>query len=197
MIETPAALLNARATDAMDRWKLVFLFMAVTSLGYFVVQLDVSIVNLSLPAIQDYYRLTVSELQWIVNAYTLSFSIILLSAGVLGVRYGNKNFLILGYAIFVQVSPENDAIARRTFVHTHYLAAHCFNPVEREDQQDAGSGPHNRDRIRVHDSWPALSGAPCTASRLRTHAAGVRIDDVWYWFHTAHGHGDGHAFDRT
>jgi DHA2 family methylenomycin A resistance protein-like MFS transporter len=91
MIETPAALLNARATGAMDRWKLVFLFMAATSLGYFVVQLDVSIVNLSLPAIQD-YRLNVSELQWIVNAYTLSFSIILLSAGVLGDRYGNKNF---------------------------------------------------------------------------------------------------------
>jgi DHA2 family methylenomycin A resistance protein-like MFS transporter len=42
----------------------------------------------------------VPALQWIVNAYTLSFSILLLSAGVLGDHYGNRNFLILGYAIF-------------------------------------------------------------------------------------------------
>jgi hypothetical protein len=48
MIETPAAVPNARAIDRMGWWKLV-LFMAATSLGYFVLQLDVSIVNLRAP----------------------------------------------------------------------------------------------------------------------------------------------------
>jgi DHA2 family methylenomycin A resistance protein-like MFS transporter len=104
MIETRteisvAALKKAHVKGSMDRWRL-FLFMAATSLGYFVVQLDVSIVNLSLPTIQNYYHTDVSTLQWVVNAYTLSFSILLLSAGVLGDRYGSKNCLILGYAIF-------------------------------------------------------------------------------------------------
>ena len=80
-------------------WKTALL-MAAASIGYFVVQLDVSIVNLSLPAMQAYYHADVSMLQWIVNAYTLAFSVFLLSSGVLGDRYGSKRFLIIGYALF-------------------------------------------------------------------------------------------------
>ncbi|WP_323121360.1 MFS transporter [Burkholderia alba] len=103
MIQTRPGPPSAAPTDAPDDtmrvWPLV-LFMAATSLGYFVVQLDVSIVNLSLPALQRTYGIDVAMLQWIVNAYTLSFSVALLSAGVLGDRYGNKTFLMVGYAIF-------------------------------------------------------------------------------------------------
>lgn len=99
MIEMPAAVLNPGTNQTMRVWELV-LFMAATSLGYFVVQLDVSIVNLSLPTLQSDFHVGISALQWIANAYTLSFSVALLSAGVLGDRYGNKRFLILGYAIF-------------------------------------------------------------------------------------------------
>lgn len=83
----------------MHVWKTALL-MAAASIGYFVVQLDVSIVNLSLPAMQAYYHADVSMLQWIVNAYTLAFSVFLLSSGVLGDRYGSKRFLIIGYALF-------------------------------------------------------------------------------------------------
>lgn len=103
MSETPTAFATAGLSDKMHTWQLVLL-MAATSLGYFVVQLDVSIVNLSLPAIQHYFQIDVAMLQWIVNTYTLSFSVVLLSAGVLGDRYGSKNFLILGYAIFCVAS---------------------------------------------------------------------------------------------
>ncbi|RDV00882.1 MFS transporter [Trinickia dinghuensis] len=78
----------------------VALLMAAASIGYFVVQLDVSIVNLSLPAMQAYYHADVATLQWIVNAYTLAFSVFLLSSGVLGDRYGSKRFLMVGYALF-------------------------------------------------------------------------------------------------
>jgi DHA2 family methylenomycin A resistance protein-like MFS transporter len=84
-------------------WRLA-LFMAATSLGYFVVQLDVSIVNLSLPVIREYYHIDVAALQWIVNIYTLSFSVALLSAGVLGDRFGSRKFMLLGYAVFALAS---------------------------------------------------------------------------------------------
>ncbi len=87
-------------TGRMPLSQLVPLMVAV-SLGYFAVQLDVSIVNLSLPAIQASYHADVAALQWIVNAYTLSFSVLLLSAGILGDRYGNRRFLIIGYALFL------------------------------------------------------------------------------------------------
>ncbi|MEW6343789.1 MAG: MFS transporter [Pseudomonadota bacterium] len=103
MSETPTAFATAGAKNTMRMWQLVLL-MAATSLGYFVVQLDVSIVNLSLPAIQHYFQIDVAMLQWIVNSYTLSFSVVLLSAGVLGDRYGSKNFLLLGYAVFCAAS---------------------------------------------------------------------------------------------
>ena len=99
MIDSLAPTNQICATDRMSVWQLV-LFMAATSLGYFVVQLDVSIVNLSLPAMRDYYRVDVAVLQWIVNLYTLSFSVALLSAGVLGDRFGSRKFLLVGYAVF-------------------------------------------------------------------------------------------------
>ncbi len=87
------------ATIPKDSWRVV-LIMCAASMGYFVVQLDVSIVNLSLPALQAYYEIDVAMLQWIVNAYTLVFSVLLLSSGILGDRYGSKRFLIIGYSIF-------------------------------------------------------------------------------------------------
>ncbi|MCE5360488.1 MAG: MFS transporter [Acidithiobacillus sp.] len=91
------------AENMLSNWmyirKLLPALMAA-SLGYFVVQTDVSIVNLSLPSIQAYYHTSVSMLQWIVNAYTLSLSVLLLSAGVLGDHYGTKRFLIIGYIVF-------------------------------------------------------------------------------------------------
>ncbi len=97
--KTTTANSGACAAPANRTWK-VALLMAAASLGYFVVQLDVSIVNLSLPAMQAYYHTDVSTLQWIVNAYTLAFSVFLLSSGVLGDRYGSKRFLLIGYALF-------------------------------------------------------------------------------------------------
>lgn len=96
---TPSTRTIADANSSTHAWK-VALLMAASSIGYFVVQLDVSIVNLSLPTMQAYYHADVSMLQWIVNAYTLAFSVFLLSSGVLGDRYGSKRFLVVGYALF-------------------------------------------------------------------------------------------------
>jgi DHA2 family methylenomycin A resistance protein-like MFS transporter len=100
MIEAPVSTTSIDdVTDRMGRWSFVW-FLAATSLGYFVVQLDVSIVNLSLPTLRDYYRADVAVLQWIVNLYTLSFSVALLCAGVLGDRFGSRKFLLIGYGVF-------------------------------------------------------------------------------------------------
>ncbi|MCU4578343.1 MFS transporter [Acinetobacter courvalinii] len=79
----------------------IVLLMFATSLGYLVVQLDVSIVNISLPNIQVNLGAKLSELQWIVNVYVLLFASMLLSSGVLGDRYGSKRLLICGYSVFM------------------------------------------------------------------------------------------------
>jgi DHA2 family methylenomycin A resistance protein-like MFS transporter len=78
--------------------------IAATSLGFVVVQLDVTIVNVALPKIDADLRAGVSVLQWIVDAYALTFAVLLLSAGALGDRFGSKRLFMLGFALFAAAS---------------------------------------------------------------------------------------------
>ena len=74
--------------------------IAATSLGFVVVQLDVTVVNVALPKIGTDLHASVSALQWIVDAYALTFAVLLLSAGGLGDRFGSKRLFMLGFALF-------------------------------------------------------------------------------------------------
>src|SRR5579863_3663260 len=74
------------------------------SLGYGVVQLDVTIVNTALDRIGTALGGGVSELQWIVNAYTIAFAAFILTAGALGDRRGARRMFIAGFAIFTSAS---------------------------------------------------------------------------------------------
>jgi DHA2 family methylenomycin A resistance protein-like MFS transporter len=74
------------------------------SLGYGVVQLDVTIVNTALDRIGSSLGGGVSELQWVVNAYTIAFAAFILTAGALGDRIGAKRVFITGFAIFTSAS---------------------------------------------------------------------------------------------
>src|ERR1700756_2846560 len=80
------------------------LTLAAMSLGYGVVQLDVTIVNTALHAIGTALGGGVSELQWVVSAYTIAFAAFILTAGALGDRIGAKRVFALGFAIFVAAS---------------------------------------------------------------------------------------------
>jgi DHA2 family methylenomycin A resistance protein-like MFS transporter len=62
------------------------LTLAAMSLGFCVVQLDVTIVNTALSSIGVSLGGGVSELQWIVSAYTIAFAALILTAGALGDR---------------------------------------------------------------------------------------------------------------
>jgi DHA2 family methylenomycin A resistance protein-like MFS transporter len=74
------------------------------SLGYGVVQLDVTIVNTALDRIGASLGGGVSALQWVVNAYTIAFAAFILTAGALGDRIGAKRVFIAGFAIFTSAS---------------------------------------------------------------------------------------------
>jgi DHA2 family methylenomycin A resistance protein-like MFS transporter len=76
----------------------------ITCLGCVVVLLDVSIVNVALQRISDGLGGKVSDLQWIVDAYTLAFASFLLSAGTAGDRYGNKEVFGAGFVLFTLAS---------------------------------------------------------------------------------------------
>src|ERR1700756_4353609 len=80
------------------------LTLAAMSLGYGVVQLDVTIVNTALDSIGTSLGGGVSELQWVVSAYTISFAAFILTAGALGDRIGAKRVFMAGFAIFTAAS---------------------------------------------------------------------------------------------
>jgi len=80
------------------------LTLVAMSLGYGVVQLDVTIVNTALTSIGGSLGSDVTALQWVVSAYTISFGACILTAGALGDRLGAKIIFMTGFAIFTVAS---------------------------------------------------------------------------------------------
>jgi EmrB/QacA subfamily drug resistance transporter len=68
--------------------------------GLFMPMLDNLVVNVALPTIQDKLGTGVSGLQWIVDAYTLTFASFMLTGGALGDLYGRKRFFMAGLFVF-------------------------------------------------------------------------------------------------
>src|SRR3979490_635346 len=75
------------------------LTLAAMSLGYGVVQLDGTIVNTALGSIGASLGGGISQLQWVVSAYTISFAAFILTAGALGDRIGAKRVFMAGFSI--------------------------------------------------------------------------------------------------
>ncbi len=74
--------------------------LAVMCAGMFLVLLDVTVVNVALPAIASGLHADVPELQWIVTAYTVTFAALLLAGGTLGDIFGHKHLVVGGLIIF-------------------------------------------------------------------------------------------------
>src|SRR5262249_48094014 len=95
---------TARAAEAARPARAKSLTLAAMSLGYGVVQLDVTIVNTALNSIGSSLGGGVSELQWVVSAYTIAFAALILTAGALGDRLGAKRVFMAGFIIFTAAS---------------------------------------------------------------------------------------------
>jgi DHA2 family methylenomycin A resistance protein-like MFS transporter len=80
------------------------LTILATSLGFVLVQLDVSIVNIALAKIGADLGTAVAGLQWMVDSYALAFAALLLSAGAIGDQIGARKGFIVGFAAFVAAS---------------------------------------------------------------------------------------------
>ncbi len=83
------------------RRKLAF---SALCMGFFMVILDVTIVNVALPTIAYYFHTTLSKLQWIVAGYTLTFAGLLLLIGSLSDIFGAKKIFQIGLLAFVLTS---------------------------------------------------------------------------------------------
>lgn len=83
----------------MTRNRQIWTF-AITSVALFMVALDNLVVTTALPVIRAELDATLSELTWMVNAYTLTFAVLLLPGAALGDRFGRKRMFIIGLGVF-------------------------------------------------------------------------------------------------
>lgn len=77
-----------------------WLILAVVSLATLVVFLDNTVVNTAIPTIAVDLEASISQLQWVIDAYTLALAGLLLLGGSIGDRFGRKRFMLVGLAIF-------------------------------------------------------------------------------------------------
>src|SRR5215468_10618806 len=82
----------------------LWLVLLAMVFGLFLPMLDHLVVNVALPTIQRQLGAGISGLQWIVDAYTLTFAAFMLTGGTLGDRYGRKRFFLAGLALFTLAS---------------------------------------------------------------------------------------------
>jgi len=78
--------------------------LAAVSFGLFMIMLDNTVVNVALQSIRDDLGISVSELEWVVNAYALTFGVLLLSGGKLADLLGRRRIFIAGLVIFTGAS---------------------------------------------------------------------------------------------
>src|SRR5262249_4977461 len=78
--------------------------MAITSVALFMVSLDNLVVTTALPVIRQNLHATISQLEWTVNAYTLTFAVLLLTGAALGDRFGRRRMFVIGLLLFTGAS---------------------------------------------------------------------------------------------
>ena len=77
---------------------------AITSVAVFMATLDNLVVTTALPVIREDLNATIESLEWTVNAYTLTFAVLLLTGAALGDRFGRRRMLVVGLTIFTLAS---------------------------------------------------------------------------------------------
>ncbi len=90
----PGAHLTPRG-DHSQWWTL-----AAVCTGVFMLLLDITIVNVALPDIQEQLDASISDLQWVIDAYALSLAALLLTAGSLADLYGRRRVFVIGTVLF-------------------------------------------------------------------------------------------------
>src|SRR5919107_2102786 len=77
---------------------------AITSAAVFMVTLDNLVVTTALPVIRKDLHASIESLEWTVNAYTLTFAVLLLTGAALGDRFGRRRMFSIGLGIFTAAS---------------------------------------------------------------------------------------------
>jgi EmrB/QacA subfamily drug resistance transporter len=79
-----------------NKWRI----FGVMMIGWAMSLLDISIVNISIPELQDEMSTDIATVTWVINAYNIVFAVLLVSMGRLADQFGRKRFFVVGLAVF-------------------------------------------------------------------------------------------------
>ena len=163
--ETGERLIRAAGSPRGNRRGLTLLALCLAAL---IINIDVTIVNVALPSLVRELGATTTQLQWVVDAYTLVFASLILAAGSLSDRLGRKGVLLAGLAVFGVGSlagsfaqTPGELIAARAFMgigaagifpSTLSLIANVFT--------------ERKERARAIGLWGAMTGAGVAAGPI-------------------------------
>jgi EmrB/QacA subfamily drug resistance transporter len=81
-----------------------WLALLVLCMGFFMILLDTTIVNIAIPSIIDGLHATLDQILWVLNSYVLVYAVFLITASRLGDRFGQRNLFVAGLALFTTAS---------------------------------------------------------------------------------------------
>ena len=151
---------DAAAGEDRSRWIALYVLCA----GMLMIVLDVTVVNVALPTIQDDLGFSQSSLAWVVNAYLIAFGGLLLLAGRLGDLISRRDVFLVGLVVFTAASLVCGFAQSQAML----VAARFVQGVG--GAMTVGGGPRD-DR----DDVPGAAGAGEGDRRLRLRRLGGRL----------------------
>jgi EmrB/QacA subfamily drug resistance transporter len=153
---------------------------AITSVALFMVVLDNLVVSTALPVIRTDLGATIEELEWTVNAYTLTFAVFLLTGAALGDRFGRRRMFIIGLVIFTGASaaaalaPSMEALIAARAVQG--IGGAIVTPLTLTIL--SGAFPAERRGVAL-GAWSGIAGLAVAAGPL---VGGAVVDGIaWQW----------------
>ncbi|MGA8681089.1 MAG: MFS transporter [Acidimicrobiales bacterium] len=158
-----------------------WLILTLACVAQFMVLLDVSIVNVALPSIKRSLGFSQAELQWVLNAYTLTFAGFLLLGGRTADLFGRRRIFLIGLTVFTLASllgglAENQAMLI-TARAVQGLGGAILSPTTLTILTTTFREP--KARARAMGIWSAVAGAGGAAGAL---LGGILTEELsWRW----------------
>jgi EmrB/QacA subfamily drug resistance transporter len=151
---------SGATTDPSKRGTHPNLILAICCMSVLILSMDVTIVNVALPAIQHDFHAHLAGLQWLLDAYTLVVASFLMLSGSLSDRFGRRRIFQIGLTLFTLASllcsragTINQLIGFRAL---QGFGASMLNPVALSII--ANAFPQPKDRARAVGIWGAVAG---------------------------------------